>query len=49
MMPAALIEEAQADGLTLTLTPAGTRKVIGDGDAVHRPRRLRGPRGHHGI
>jgi hypothetical protein len=36
MTPTAIIREAQADGVSLTLSPAGTIKAIGDGTAVNR-------------
>lgn len=36
MNPATIIREAQADGVSLTLSPAGTIKAIGDGAAVNR-------------
>jgi hypothetical protein len=36
MNPATIIREAQADGVKLALSPAGTIKVAGDGAAVNR-------------
>jgi hypothetical protein len=36
MNPATIIREAQADGVRLALSPAGTIKVAGDGAAVSR-------------
>jgi hypothetical protein len=36
MTPATIIREAQADGVSLTLSPAGTIKATGDGAAVNR-------------
>jgi hypothetical protein len=36
MNPATIIREAQADGVKLVLSPAGTIKVAGDGAAVNR-------------
>ena len=36
MTPATIIREAQAEGVRLTLSPAGTIKAIGDGAAVTR-------------
>jgi hypothetical protein len=36
MTPATIIREAQADGVRLALSPAGTIKVTGDGAAVNR-------------
>ena len=36
MTPAAIIEQAAADGVTLALSPAGTIKVTGDTGAVQR-------------
>lgn len=36
MNPAAIIREAQADGVALALSPAGTIKAIGDASAVNR-------------
>jgi hypothetical protein len=36
MTPATIIREAQADGVSLTLSPAGTIKATGDGAAVSR-------------
>lgn len=36
MTPATIIREAQADGVRLTLSPAGTIKATGDGTAVNR-------------
>ena len=36
MTPATIIREAQAEGVRLTLSPAGTIKAIGDGAAVNR-------------
>lgn len=36
MTPATIMHEAQADGVTLALSPAGTIKVTGDGAAVNR-------------
>ena len=36
MTPAAIIRQAQADGVTLALSPAGTIKAIGNGEAVSR-------------
>lgn len=36
MIPAAIIKEAMADGVSLTISPAGTIKAIGDGAAVNR-------------
>lgn len=36
MTPAAIIREAQADGVKLALSPAGTIKATGDGAAVNR-------------
>ncbi len=36
MTPAAIIQEARADGVTLSLSPAGTIKATGDGAAVNR-------------
>jgi hypothetical protein len=36
MTPATIIHEAQADGVSLTLSPAGTIKATGDGAAVNR-------------
>ena len=36
MTPVAIIREAQADGVKLALSPAGTIKAIGDGAAVNR-------------
>jgi len=34
--PGAIIREAAADGVTLTLSPAGTIKARGNGEAVNR-------------
>lgn len=36
MTPAAIINEAMADGVRLTISPAGTIKATGDGAAVNR-------------
>ena len=36
MTPATIIREAQVDGVSLTLAPAGTIKATGDGAAVNR-------------
>ena len=36
MTPAAIIQQAAADGVTLALTPAGMIKATGDGDAIKR-------------
>jgi hypothetical protein len=36
MKPAALIREAQADGVMIELSPAGTLKVAGRAEVVHR-------------
>lgn len=36
MTPATIIREAQADGVRLALSPAGTITAIGDGAAVNR-------------
>lgn len=36
MTPAAIIKEAMADGVSLTISPAGTIKATGDGAAVNR-------------
>lgn len=36
MNPAAIIREAQADGVNLALSPAGTLKATGDASAVNR-------------
>jgi len=36
MTPAAIIQEAAADGVRLALSPAGTIKAAGDAAAVHR-------------
>ncbi len=36
MTPAAIINEAMADGVSLTISPAGTIKATGDGAAVNR-------------
>lgn len=36
MTPAAIIKEAQADGVKLALSPAGTIKAIGEQAAVNR-------------
>ena len=36
MTPAAIIKEAMADGVRLALSPAGTIKATGNGDAVER-------------
>ena len=36
MNPARILERASADGVTLTLSPAGTIKATGDGAAVNR-------------
>ena len=36
MTPAAIINEAKADGVSLTISPAGTIKATGDGAAVNR-------------
>lgn len=36
MTPATIIREAQADGVSLTLSPAGIMKANGDGAAVNR-------------
>ena len=36
MTPATIIREAQADGVRLALSPAGTIKATGDGAAVNR-------------
>ena len=36
MTPATIIREAQADGVRLALSPAGTIKATGNGAAVHR-------------
>ena len=36
MTPATIIRQAQADGVRLTLSPAGTIKATGDGAAVSR-------------
>lgn len=36
MTPAAIINEAMADGVSLTISPAGTIKAAGDGAAVNR-------------
>jgi hypothetical protein len=36
MTPAAIILEAAAEGVKLTLTPAGTIKAVGNGRTVHR-------------
>ena len=36
MRPAAIIQQAQADGVVLALSPAGTIKAVGTGEAVNR-------------
>jgi hypothetical protein len=36
MTPATIIREAQSDGVSLTLSPAGTIKATGDGAAANR-------------
>ncbi len=36
MTPAAILKEAMADGVSLTISPAGTIKATGDGAAVNR-------------
>ena len=36
MTPAAIIQQAQADGVTLALSPVGTIKAAGNGEAVNR-------------
>jgi hypothetical protein len=36
MTPAAILKEAKADGVSLTISPAGTIKATGDGAAVNR-------------
>ncbi|MCX7165701.1 MAG: hypothetical protein NTV11_05445 [Rhodocyclales bacterium] len=36
MTPAAILKEAMADGVSLTISPAGTIKATGDGAAVSR-------------
>jgi hypothetical protein len=36
MTPAAIIQKARADGVTLVLSPSGTIKVAGDREAVNR-------------
>ena len=36
MTPAAIIQRAQADGVTLVLSPSGTIKAAGDREAVNR-------------
>lgn len=36
MIPATIIREAQADGVRLAMSPAGTIKATGDGAAVNR-------------
>ena len=36
MTPAVIIEQAAADGVRLALSPAGTIKATGNGDAVNR-------------
>lgn len=36
MTPAAIIKEATADGVSLTISPTGTIKATGDGAAVSR-------------
>lgn len=36
MTPAAIIREAQTDGVTLSISPTGTIKASGDGAAVNR-------------
>jgi hypothetical protein len=36
MISATIIREAQSDGVSLTLSPAGTIKATGDGAAVNR-------------
>lgn len=36
MNPATIVREAQADGVSLSLAPAGTLKATGDGAAVNR-------------
>jgi hypothetical protein len=36
MTPAAILKEAMADGVSLTISPTGTIKATGDGAAVNR-------------
>ena len=36
MTPATIIQKAQADGVTLVLSPSGTIKAVGDREAVNR-------------
>ncbi len=36
MTPAAILKEAAADGVSLTISPTGTIKATGDGAAVNR-------------
>ena len=36
MTPAAIIQQAQADGVILALSPTGSIKAVGTGDAVNR-------------
>lgn len=36
MTPAAIIRKAQAEGVSLALSPAGTIKAVGTGEAVNR-------------
>ena len=36
MSPQAIIQQAQADGVTLALTPAGTIRATGSSEAVNR-------------
>lgn len=36
MTPATIIQQAQADGVKLALSPSGTIKAVGNGEAVNR-------------
>ncbi len=36
MTPATIIRQAQADGVKLALSPSGTIKAVGNGEAVNR-------------
>ena len=36
MTPAAIIKQAQADGVKLALSPSGSIKAVGNGEAVNR-------------
>lgn len=36
MTPTTIIQQAQADGVMLALSPAGTIKAVGNGEAVNR-------------